>query len=101
MRLITPKRLKENEEALRRLADAQIDRFHDQGQCEFVSEYAGPYTLLVIADLLGVPEEDHEEFLDALMHHDTREMTHKPLEYLYAQFTTYIEDRRREPPTTS
>ena len=31
------------------------------------------------------------------MHHDSLEMTHKPLEYLYAQFTTYIEDRRREP----
>ena len=29
------------------------------------------------------------------MHHDSLEMTHKPLEYLYAQFTTYIEDRRR------
>ena len=51
----------------------------------------------MIADLLGVPEEDHEEFLDKLMHHDSLEMTHKPLEYLYAQFTTYIEDRRREP----
>ena len=24
-------------------------------------------------------------------------MTHSPLEYLYAQFTRYIEDRRREP----
>jgi len=97
MRLITPKRLKENEESLRRLADRQIDRFHARGECEFVSEYAGPYTLLVIADLLGVPEEDHEEFLEKLMHHDSLEMTHKPLEYLYAQFTTYIEDRRREP----
>ena len=62
MRLITPKRLKENEASLRRLADRQVDRFHARGECEFVSEYAGPYTLLVIADLLGVPEEDHEEF---------------------------------------
>jgi cytochrome P450 len=97
MRLITPKRLKENEEALRRLADKQIDRFQARGACEFVGEYAGPYTLLVIADLLGVPEEDHEEFLEKLMHNDHLEMTHSPLEYLYAQFTGYIEDRRRQP----
>ena len=94
MRLITPKRLKENEASLRRLADRQIDRFHARGECEFVSEYAGPYTLLVIADLLGVPEKIMRNFLEKLMHHDSLEMTHKPLEYLYAQFTTYIEDRR-------
>jgi cytochrome P450 len=97
MRLITPKRLKENEESLRRLADNQIDRFHARGECEFVGEYAGPYTLLVIADLLGVPEEDHKEFLEHLSHHNSLEMTHSPLEYLYAQFTGYIEDRRRTP----
>ena len=29
------------------------------GQCEFIDEFAQPYTLLVIADLLGVPESDH------------------------------------------
>ncbi len=97
MRLITPKRLKENEASLRRLADNQIDRFHGRGECEFIGEYAQPYTMLVVADLLGVPEEDHEEFLEKLMHNDHIEMTHSPLEYLYAQFTRYIEDRRREP----
>ncbi len=97
MRLITPKRLKENEASLQRLADDQIERFHTRGECEFISEYAQPYTMLVIADLLGVPEQDHPEFLEKLMHHDGLEMTRSPLEYLYAKFTRYIEDRRREP----
>lgn len=97
MRLITPKSLKENEESLRRLADNQIDQFHARGDCEFIGEYAAPYTMLVIADLLGVPEEDHPEFLDNLTRHSHVEMTHSPLEYLYAKFTGYIEDRRREP----
>ncbi len=97
MRLITPKRLKENQESLRRLADHRIDRFHARGHCEFIGEYAQPYTMLVIADLLGVPEADHAEFLEKLMHDDHIEMTHSPLEYLYAQFTRYIEDRRRQP----
>jgi cytochrome P450 len=97
MRLITPKRLKESEASLRRLADDQIDRFHARGECEFVGEYAQPYTMLVVADLLGVPEEDHPEFLEKLMHTGRIEMTHSPLEYLYAQFTRYIEDRRRQP----
>ena len=97
MRLITPKRLKENEASLQQLADDQIDRFHTRGECEFIGEYAQPYTMLVIADLLGVPAEDHPEFLEKLMHHDAVEMTHSPLEYLYEKFTGYIEDRRNQP----
>ena len=105
MRLITPKRLKENEAFMWKLADRQLDTFLADGEGEFISEFAGPFTLLVIADLLGVPEEDHAEFAEALQHRpdgglgstgdDT--MAHSPLEYLYARFTEYIEDRRREP----
>jgi cytochrome P450 len=97
MRLITPKRLKENEAFLLQLAERQINQFHARGECEFISEYAGPYTLLVIADLLGVPEEDHQAFLKNLTRHSDLTMSHKPLEYLYEQFTGYIEDRRRAP----
>jgi cytochrome P450 len=97
MRLITPKRLRENEEFMRQLADRQIDKFHAEGDCEFISQYAGPYTLLVIADLLGVPEADHERFLQELTHRSPLTMEHKPLEYLYEQFTAYIEERRRQP----
>jgi cytochrome P450 family 150 subfamily A5 len=101
MRLITPKRLKENEEFMWRLADRQIDEFLARGECEFIHEYANPFTLLVIADLLGVPESDHETFREELQG-DRRPTAsggppvHKPLEFLYDRFTTYIEERRRE-----
>jgi len=62
MRLITPKRLKENEEFMWRLADQQIEEFHGNGEVEIISEFASPFAMLVIADLLGVPEADHEMF---------------------------------------
>ncbi|MGD0883146.1 MAG: cytochrome P450 [Acidimicrobiales bacterium] len=97
MRLITPKRLKENEEFMVVLADRQIDTFHATGECEYMSQYAGPYTLLVVADLLGVPEEDHAQFLEKLMRKEHLSLEHSPLSYLWDQFTTYIEDCRREP----
>jgi len=105
MRLITPKRLKENEEFMWRLADRQIDEFHANGTCDFVHDYANPFTLLVVADLLGVPEEHHEQFraeLQGDQRPDRRReagqaMAHKPLEFLYERFTRYIEDRRRSP----
>ena len=107
MRLLTPKRLRENEEFMWRLADRQLDEFIKNGKCEFISEYAGPFTLLVIADLLGVPEEDHETFLDKLQRQpqerrmvgstDEDSLEHHPLEFLYSRFSEYIEDRRKEP----
>ncbi len=63
MGLITPKRLKENEEFIWRLTDRQLDYILPRGTAEFNADYAQPYTLLVIADLLGVPEEDHAMLL--------------------------------------
>ena len=106
MRLITPKRLKENEEFMWRLADRQIDEFVDRGECEFIHDYANPFTLLVIADLLGVPEADHDDVprgaagrpaADRATASTGEAIAHKPLEFLYERFTAYIEERRREP----
>jgi cytochrome P450 len=104
MRLITPARLKENEDFMWRLADRQIDEIVAAGRCEFVSEFAGPFTLLVIADLLGVPESDHPEFQAELGRRDRAigsthgdEQMRNPLQFLYERFSTYVEDRRREP----
>ncbi len=106
MRLITPKRLKENEASMWRLADGLLETFLARGEGEFVSGFAGPFTLLVIADLLGVPEEDQQEFAQALEQRPRQDalgstsedtLTHSPLEFLYGKFTAYIEDRRREP----
>jgi cytochrome P450 len=107
MRLITPKRLRENEESMWQLADRRIDEFADRGACELIGEYGQPFAMLVIADLLGVPEEDQREFQDQLgpgrgnrtgtVGATDREMAHSPLEFLYEKFSGYIEERRREP----
>lgn len=102
-RLLTPKRLKENEDFMWRLADRQIDEFIANGKCELIQAYSKPFSLLVIADLLGVPEEDHDEFRMTLggatvPGSEDADMTHhNPLEFLDDKFTAYIEDRRREP----
>ena len=96
MRLITPKRLKENEDFMWQFADRLIDGFVEEGSCEMVSAYAEPFTLTVIADLEGVPESDHSLFRERLstVH---QEVAHKPLEFLYERFSEYIEDRRQNP----
>jgi cytochrome P450 len=102
MRLITPKRMKENEEFMWGLSDRHIDTFLARDECEFIADYASSFTLLVVADLLGVPESDFGLIQSRMgSHHPAErplgEQEHKPLEYLYEQFIDYIDERRRNP----
>jgi cytochrome P450 len=103
-KLLTPNRLKENEEFMWSLADRLIDEFSDRGEIEFSDAYAGPFTLLVIADLLGVPAEDHETFRRWLKGDgtvaagDTGGRGPSPVFFrMYPYFTRYIEERRASP----
>ncbi|HTR68846.1 MAG TPA: cytochrome P450 [Mycobacteriales bacterium] len=105
MRLLTPARLRENELAMEHLADRQIEEFIDSGSCEFMRDFAGPFTMFVIADLLGVPEEDHPRFRRALRREgsapiggtEDEALEQNPLEFLYEAFSDYIAERRTNP----
>ena len=105
MRLLTPKRLKENEAFMWRLAERQIDEFVADGRCEFIRAYTQPFAMLVVADVLGVPEEDHQRFREGFglagspgqLGSGSQGMSSNALNWLDDWFTRYIEDRRREP----
>lgn len=105
-RLLTPSRLKENEDFMWRLADRQLEEFLGEGHCEFIAEYSKPFATLVIADLLGVPEEDHKQFRTVLgadrpgarvgaLDHESVGIN--PLQWLDEKFCAYIDDRRHTP----
>ena len=101
LRLITPKRLKENEEFMWTLAEGLIDEFADDGEMEFANAYARPFTLLVIADLLGVPREDHDTFREWLGGQkgtvgdpEGRHFGDRVFANLHPYFARYIEERR-------
>ena len=106
MRLLTPKRLQDNESFMRRLADQQLDALVPAGRCEFIGAYAQPFAMLVVADVLGVPEADHQRFREGFGLSGTvgevgageeGSPGENPLAWLDEWFATYIEDRRREP----
>ena len=103
LRVLTPKRMRENQEAIWVIADRQIDEFIDKGSFEVHGDFAQSFALLVIADLLGVPEEDRSEFRQHLggMPHISesgpRTVIHDPLGFLNQRFTQFIEDRRLAP----
>ncbi|OBB22619.1 cytochrome [Mycolicibacterium peregrinum] len=106
-KLLTPRRLKENEDYMWQLVDHQLNQFIDNGKCEFLSEYAKPFATSAIIDLLGVPEEDRPEFLAALGAErpegnrvgalDGEPVGRDPLQYLDDKFAGYLAERRREP----
>lgn len=105
-KLLTPKRLKENEDFMWQLVDRQLDEFIANGRCEFLSEYGRPFATLAITDLLGVPEEDRDEIREALGAGqpkggvgalDGEPVGLNPLQYLDDKFSAYLAERRREP----
>ena len=106
MRLITSRRLKENEEFMYRLSDRLLDEFAGDGCCEFISAYTQPFAMLVVADLLGVPESDHQRFREGfglspspgkIGEKEFAKGDLNPLGWLDDWFGEYIEDRRRRP----
>ncbi|TGD73406.1 cytochrome P450 [Mangrovimicrobium sediminis] len=102
MGMITPIRLKENETFMWELADQLIDEFIERGSFEAIMDYGQPYATLVIADLLGVPEEDHKNFRMLRSNlpgqvGGEKEAVRDPLEQIGLQFYGYIEERRQNP----
>ena len=105
MRLLTPGRLRENEEFIGALADQQLDSIIGAGHCEFIRSYASPLATLVIAELLGVPQEDFDQIRAGFglgggagdLRAQARPSHGDTLRWLEGTFTAYIEDRRRSP----
>lgn len=103
MGMITPRRLKENEAAMWRLADQQIDTFIHRGAFEVIVDYAFPFAGLVLGDLLGVPPEDFGRLeisrpgLPGQIRVGNAGSPNDLFQTTATYFTMRIEERRREP----
>ena len=103
--LFTPSRLKANEEFMFGCADAMVREMVAKGGCEVINEVATPYVTLVIADLLGVPEEDRETFRKVIDsgpppgNIDAAEESgaSSALVFMGGFFARYIQERRENP----
>ena len=49
---------------LEEAADRILDQVLDEGSMEAISQYAAPIPVAMIADLMGIPAEDHAKLLD-------------------------------------
>jgi cholest-4-en-3-one 26-monooxygenase len=60
----TPRTISQLEEKIHATADDIIDAVIEKGEADFVTDIAAELPLVVIADLLGVPQEDRHNMFD-------------------------------------
>ncbi|MFH9493268.1 cytochrome P450 [Streptomyces halstedii] len=60
----TPRRVAAFAPRVQELTDRLIDGFADRGQADLIHDFAFPLPIYAICDLLGVPEEDQDDFRD-------------------------------------
>ncbi|MFG2643722.1 cytochrome P450 [Streptomyces sp. NPDC048370] len=60
----TPRRVAEFTPRVQELTDRLIDSFAAKGSADLIHEFAFPLPIYAICDLLGVPEEDQDDFRD-------------------------------------
>ena len=60
----TPRTISQLEEKIHQTADDIIDAVIEKGEADFVTDIAAELPLVVIADLLGVPQEDRHNMFD-------------------------------------
>ena len=62
-RRFTPQAVRSYEGFARRCVTRLIDGVAERGECDFVREIATPLPMMIIGELLGVPETDYEKLL--------------------------------------
>jgi cholest-4-en-3-one 26-monooxygenase len=60
----TPRMVRDLEESIHRAADAIIDQVAEKGRADFVTDLSAELPLQVIADLLGVPQDDRHRMFE-------------------------------------
>jgi cholest-4-en-3-one 26-monooxygenase len=102
----TPRMVGELESTMRKRSTEIIDRIAERGECDFVVDVASELPLQVIADLMGVPQEDRHKLFDwsnRMIGADdpeygiTEEMTQHASMELYAYAAQLAEQKRADP----
>ncbi len=98
--LFTPARMRALEDRVREAARDTIAQFKDSDECEFMSAFALRFPIIVFLDLMGLPRDRMEQFLEwefMLLHsldiEDVAKGTRLSVDYL----REVIEDRRKNP----
>lgn len=103
----TPRRVAALRPRIREIVDELLDPIADQGRMELIHDFAEPLPAIVIAELLGVPPEDHRRFrewssaliagLGAPAQDQRRDASAAAMRKLFDYLADVIAHRRKEP----
>ncbi|MDW8215326.1 MAG: cytochrome P450 [Roseiflexaceae bacterium] len=104
----TPRRVQSLEPCIEQMSLDLIARIRERGAADFIADYARPLPIMVIAELLGVPFEDHDRFSawsDQIMMgsdsvlggEEAARRSQEAMASLVAYFTALIAQRRQQP----
>jgi cytochrome P450 len=62
--VFTPKMIRQKEDSIRATVTALIDDVIEEGACDFVDDIAVELPLRIIADMLGVPQDDRRQLFE-------------------------------------
>jgi len=103
-RAFTARRVAGMAETVQAAADELVEPFMDSAGCDFVQDFAGPLPAVVIADLLGVPRADRDQFRvwssTLVQANPLLDMAGPGLAAaasLYEYFADFLTDRREKP----
>lgn len=103
----SPKMIQQMREHIQNIADRLIDAALPNGKMEFISEFAFLLPITVIAEMLGIPAQDHEKFkewshwltqtLEPGYSRDTLIKSNKANDELMNYFKPLVAERRKDP----
>jgi len=89
----TPKAVESYEPRLQKIAQDIVARVLPKGKCEFVADIAAEFPLVVICELLGVPQKDRATFFawsNTMIGDDDPEYSHSPEDQVKAMTELYM-----------
>lgn len=104
--LFVPSRLKASEQFIAEYSDQMVRDAVANGGVDLIEKIATPFVTVVVADLLGVPVEDRQIFMDAIAKapppgsldgHSAMEGENHPFAVMGGYFAGYIANRRANP----
>jgi cytochrome P450 len=104
--LFVPSRLKASEDFIDKYCEDMVGKAVANGKVELISAIATPFVTMVVADLLGVPMEDRQVFMDAIASApppgsldggNPMEGENHPFAVMGKYFFGYVADRKANP----
>ena len=98
--LFMPRKMQAMDDHVRQFARDYIGKFKDRGECEFMSEFAFRFPIAVFMELMGLPADRVDEFLEwemMLLHAPNMEVMRQGVLNVKEYLMGVIEERRQNP----